>query len=159
MKILNDLRVNPNQTDPLQKQKTAAENFGDMLAQEIKQTQGVTTESGETTRVSGSTSNMAILDGSPAQKAEGISTAMQETALQLETLFSDLENYAALLRSDETGSLKTAYNALQNMNDSIAHIKETAPDLANSPQLASLVNELDVLTTTEIFKFNRGDYL
>ena len=157
MKILNDLRVNPEQTDALQKNKAGAEAFGDILAQELSQAQGVTSETNTVASQQTIATNLGLLGASAPQKAEAL--ALQEAALQVENLFTDVESYALQLRSDTSGSLREAYATLQGMSDNIARLKESSPGLNQSPELASLVNELDVLTTTEMFKFNRGDYL
>ena len=159
MKILNDLRVNPEQTDALQKQKAGAEAFGDILAQEIKQAQGVTSDSSLVASQQNMAVNLGMLDSASPQLSEALALSLQEASLQVEGLFSDMESYATQLRSDGMGSLREAYTMLQNMSESISRLKENSPGLSQSPELAALVNELDVLTTTEMFKFNRGDYL
>ncbi len=159
MKILNDLRVNPEQTDALQKQKAGAEAFGDILAQEIKQAQGVTSDSGMIGNQQNIAANLGMLESTSPQMAEALDLSLQETSLQVEGLFSNMESYASQLRSDGMGSLREAYATLQNMSEGISRLKENSPGLSQSPELAALVNELDVLTTTEMFKFNRGDYL
>lgn len=159
MKILNDLRVNPDQTDALQKQKATAEKFGEILAQEINQAQGVVSESSEIARQHTIASGVGLLGVPTAQATEAASLSLQETSLQVEGLFADLENYAATLRSQSSNSLRNAYATLQGVSDNIARLKATSPGLDASPELATLVNELDVLATTEMFKFNRGDYL
>ena len=42
----------------------------------------------------------------------------------------------------------------------VSLLKDEHPGLdGHSPQLSSLVNELEVMTVTEKIKFNRGDYL
>jgi hypothetical protein len=52
--------------------------------------------------------------------------------------------------------LREAHAALQDMQGQVDGLKAAAKD---QPGLQSIVNELDVLTRTEQFKFNRGDYL
>lgn len=160
MKILNDLRVNPDQTtDALQKQKAGAEVFGDILAQEIKQAQGVTSEASIIASQQNIAANLGAMGASPAQTSEALNLSLQEASLQVEGLFADMESYASQLRSNSTESLRDAYAVLHNMSESIAQLKSDSSGLNKSPELAALVNELDVLTTTEMFKFNRGDYL
>ena len=140
MKILNNLRVTPEQADALQKQKAVAEKFGDVLAQELSQAQGVASTVGETGIQQSSFNAMSMVGASPSQLAESLNLSLQETSLQVESLFADMENYAAELRSDQTGGLRNAYSVLESMSGNIARLKETTPDLAKSPELASLIN-------------------
>ncbi len=85
---------------------------------------------------------------------------LRSTAGRLDGLFSQLESYGAELSKAGGADLRAAYGMLSGMSKEIAGIKAGVPDLASrSPDLAALVNELDVLAVTETFKFNRGDYL
>lgn len=85
---------------------------------------------------------------------------LEEAANAMEGMFDTLDGYALQLAGSEPGNLKEAYSLLQNMNGQIADFKQRFPGAAEEqPELAAMVNELDVLATTETFKFNRGDYL
>ena len=65
----------------------------------------------------------------------------------------------ALGSSDQNGSLREAYSLLQGIGGQVSAIKDsTASVRGQNAGLDSLVNELDVMTTTEKIKFNRGDY-
>lgn len=60
----------------------------------------------------------------------------------------------------DQGSLKQAYELLQGIDGQVAALKDSTTTLrGQSSGFDSLLNELEVLTTTEKIKFNRGDYL
>ena len=59
----------------------------------------------------------------------------------------------------KNGSLRQAYALLQGIDGQVASLKENTAGLrGQNPGLETLVNNLEVLATTEKFKFNRGDY-
>ena len=65
----------------------------------------------------------------------------------------------ALGSSGQDGSLREAYSLLQGIDGQVSALKtNTATVRGQNTGLDSLVNELDVMTATEKFKFNRGDY-
>lgn len=78
----------------------------------------------------------------------------------LENLLSEWEDYAGRLEAQgDAPDLKDAYRTLSRIGGEIERLKAEHPDLASkSPQLKSLVDELEVMSVTETFKFNRGDY-
>ncbi len=70
------------------------------------------------------------------------------------------ESYVNTLRNPREGNLRDAYQTLEDVASHVQTLKQQSePLLEQNKDLASIVNELDVLTTTEKFKFNRGDYL
>ncbi len=70
------------------------------------------------------------------------------------------ESYVNTLRSPREGNLRDAYTALEDVASHVQTLKQqSAPLLEQNDNLAGIVNELEVLTATEKFKFNRGDYL
>ncbi len=75
---------------------------------------------------------------------------------QVESVLDKWDNYAASLAGSESG-LKSAYGTLDEIANEVAAIKESQPNL--DPGLKSIVDELETLTATEQFKFNRGDYV
>ena len=83
-----------------------------------------------------------------------------EIASRMELLFTGMEDYARQLAEDSPGSLRGAYTLLEGTTREIASLKSAYPDMAQGqPDLAALVNELEILSLNETFKFNRGDYL
>ncbi len=75
----------------------------------------------------------------------------------IENALLGFDSYAASL---DSSSLKDAWSALQALDGSVAALRQDLGRLPRpDPGLESMVNELEVLTATEKFKFNRGDYL
>ncbi len=70
------------------------------------------------------------------------------------------DSYVSTLGSaGNNGSLRQAYALLQGIDGQVASLKENTAGLrGQNPGLDTLVNNLEVLATTEKFKFNRGDY-
>jgi hypothetical protein len=82
------------------------------------------------------------------------------TAESVEKLLNKWEEYAQALNPRNADNLRGVYSLLQGMSAELREIKTAGQELlAKNATLGSLVNELDVLTTVETIKFNRGDYL
>ena len=151
-----------NEAQSLKKQEQATQGFEALLAQKLGQAQGVTPEMN-----AGMESLRGLVPGletllagqSPEELARSATLALQEAAVRIDGLFDEVDNYAEQLQQSG-GDLRSAYAGLQALVANVAGLKSAYPGLdASSPELASMVNELDVLTATEMFKFNRGDYL
>lgn len=57
-------------------------------------------------------------------------------------------------------SLRDAYALLEGIDNTVSSLrKDTSGLRGQNPGFDSLLNELEILTTTEKIKFNRGDYL
>ncbi len=83
-----------------------------------------------------------------------------DAAARMDGMFTSFERYAEQIAQGQTGGLREAYSLLEGISQQIAGFKADYPDAGEQmPEMATLLNELDVLTTTESFKFNRGDYL
>lgn len=66
----------------------------------------------------------------------------------------------ALGSSRAESSLRDAYALLEGIDDTVSSLrKDTSSLRGRNPGFDSLLNELEILTTTEKIKFNRGDYL
>ncbi|MGD9607808.1 MAG: hypothetical protein AB7U59_00495 [Desulfovibrionaceae bacterium] len=90
-----------------------------------------------------------------APTTEDASAAMDT----MDSLLDQWDDYTEQLASGTQGdSLKKAYGVLENIASGVQELKNSLPVGANST-LSSMVNEMDVLATTEQIKFNRGDYL
>jgi hypothetical protein len=78
---------------------------------------------------------------------------------KMQDLLSKWENYSRVIGGQE-GNLREGYSLLADIQNDLQQVKD---DLARVPApgqgLTAMVEELDVLATTEEFKFNRGDYL
>ncbi|GAB7081698.1 hypothetical protein [Megalodesulfovibrio paquesii] len=79
----------------------------------------------------------------------------------LDSVLDQLESYASSLKDDsEQGALRNAYGVLEDISSQVGQLKQSLPELQQeNPELQSVVDELEILTVTERFKFNRGDYI
>ena len=158
MKISNE-QLRAIQEQSVQRPKVQQGDFTDLLARHLDagaQLPAAAPEGsslpigGMTAPVGGMLEDSASTIGSPL---------FAEAATHMEGMFDTFDRYSSQLAANDPGSLKEAYSLLQDMNGRIAEFKERYPEAASQqPELASMLNELDVLATTETFKFNRGDY-
>lgn len=172
MKIRNE-QLQHMQESEVQRGKTqkTAEGFDDLFSRHLEANSAQAAASGAaiSSSLPGLTGplsiqNPALLElqaalapGSMQATGMGI---LQDTSNEMDSMLSTLENYTSQLASDGKADLRGAYSMLENVSGKINELKERYPDMAKEhPELASLVNELDVLTVTETYKFNRGDYL
>ena len=104
--------------------------------------------------------DLASLQGIDTADAVGDITEQERAVMEnMDTLLAKWENYADTLAAGSGGdSLKQAYGVLENIESDVRQLKDELPQGA-SAGLGSLVNELEVMTVTEKFKFNRGDYI
>lgn len=165
MKINDDLKValeQLGQTDALEKKdKTKAQAFEAILAKELEEAQGVAPEAGKNITVKGVLPEML---SQQLEKSGGLDNPLtqpqlEELATHIDSLFSQMDTYSQLLGTPENADMRELYASLESMTDGVKNLKEGYPNMEQQdPLMASMVNELDVLTTTELFKFNRGDY-
>lgn len=85
---------------------------------------------------------------------------LQEAFNQASGTLDMWESYVGTLGDvGKGGSLRDAYALLQGIDGQVNALKENTAGLrGQNPGLDTLVNNLEVLATTEKFKFNRGDY-
>lgn len=68
------------------------------------------------------------------------------------------DDYARVLgNANNSMGLKGAYSLLQGIDSQVAQLR-TSPLAGNNAAFDEIINELEVLSVTEKFKFNRGDY-
>lgn len=156
MKIRTDqLQVPSEEQRKIRQDAEVKSGFGDLLARELG-------KSGETAAVAsppplaappllGVEASQAVETGEPAEH-----TVMES----VESLLNDWEKYADELdTTDDEPHLKQAYNTLERIGDQVKKLKDENPGLVEaSPELKSLVDEIEIMTVTETVKFNRGDY-
>lgn len=143
---------------------TGKQDFGAALAQELGLDSG--TKKPGATPLPGSQANvigqmlLGSTEKSSAPETE-MEVVMQQALEQASGALDTWESYVgALGQSGTQGSLREAYSYLQGLDQQVAALKQGAqPVQGKNPGLDSLVQELDVMTTTEKFKFNRGDYV
>lgn len=101
-----------------------------------------------------------ILETPKTDNAMDPDMAVLEAAFEQASGTLDMwDKYAAILGSSPADSaLRDAYSLLEGIDDRIMELRNN-PSANSNPALNGLLNELEVLSTTEKFKFNRGDYL
>ncbi len=145
--------IQPEQSQRKDKAKQPGQAFGDLLNQEVARgdapagAQGVTPPPIVNPLIAAS----AVSETSDA-------TANRVTG-QVESILDKWDDYAETL-ADADGGLKSAYGTLDDIAGEVAAIRSEQPELGQShPELEAIVDELETLTATEQFKFNRGDYV
>lgn len=157
------MKISSEQLKVLQEQElrkkpgVAAGNFDEILALQMDPAQGAgkLTQTGLAPRVAAP----AALEGILEDSAPDTPALMQEAVDRMEGMFNTLDSYAAQIGSGNQ-DMRQAYGLLQNMGQQVADFKARFPNAEQEqPALAAMLNEVDVLFTTETFKFNRGDYV
>ena len=160
MKIQNEqLQALQQQTEARAKKRPEGV-FDAILSDEIGQ------ESASPAMITGQgvSPNAALLGISPVSGITGVAQTEEAAALEavansIDAMLTGLDDYADALAAPEA-DLKQAFGILQGMDQNIAALRESTPDLATRHAgMASLLNELSVITRTETVKMNRGDYL
>lgn len=83
-----------------------------------------------------------------------------KVADELEGILDQWEKYSTQISTQGSPDLKGAFGTLKELAHNLATLKQTAPSLESDfPELDNVRNELEVMTVTEQFKLNRGDYL
>jgi len=160
MKIQTDQITPVQQTGTAQQAKNApATSFGDILAKEVGASQQ--TSATQSLPPLGGVAGLAQAMASQAvAKTTDVSSERQTVMDNVDSILNQWEKYSGQLAGGSSTQLRQAYGTLENIQAGVQKLKDEHPSLdEHSPQLSSLVNELDVMTTTEKIKFNRGDYL
>jgi len=147
--------VQPEQTQRKDKAKQPGQAFGDILNQEVAR--------GDQPAMTQGVAPPPIVNPLIATEAaagvQRVDAVGGQVAGQVESILDKWDNYAASLAGPEAG-LKSAYGTLDEIAGQVASLKAEQPNLGSShPDLKSIVDELETLTATEQFKFNRGDYV
>ncbi len=166
MKISSEQLVALQESIARRKSQAPAEGFESFLQETLGQgqAQGVASGIDPQSPLLNAFVAAQLVEG-PEQSGETGATgavmgAPHEAARQMEGIFANLEAYAATLGANGQPHLRTANEQLDSMTGKLAALKAAFPGMQEEmPEIAAMVNELDVLATTERFKFNRGDYL
>lgn len=146
--------VQPEQTQRKNKVSQSGQAFGDLLNQEVARGDASAEAQGAAPPP---IVNPLITAGAVAGVQSEDTTATQVTE-RVESILDKWDSYAESL-SDTDAGLKSAYGTLDSIADEVAAIQSEQPNLGQShPGLKAIVDELETLTATEQFKFNRGDY-
>jgi hypothetical protein len=157
------MKIHPDQIKALNKeqakteqQKPAEGKFGDVLAQEVQKDQAT----GETAKSGGVKPLQAPFRAGMVEPvgAEHIPRG-REIMQNLDNLLAEWEDYAGKLSGASEAGLKDAYGVLEGISSGVKELKDKTPDLGERhPGLKSMIDELEILATTERIKFVRGDY-
>ncbi len=151
--------VQPDSTTQRKDSTTQSDSaFGDILSQEVAK--GEASTSAESVAPPVFVNPLLGTEAvSNVESVESISTDTSAVAEEVDSILDKWDDYTAALGDSDTG-LKTAYSALNQIADQVANLKSEQSDLSESdPELSSIVDELEAMTATEQFKFNRGDYV
>lgn len=159
MKIQPDQIVPVQETGKTKPAKSApATNFGEILASEVDAGQQ-TARASAPPPLSGMVGLAQAMAAQAATKVAGVADERQAVMDNVDGILNQWEKYSGQLADGQNG-LRQAYGTLEDIQSGVKKLKDEHPGLdGHSPQLSSLVNELEVMTVTEKIKFNRGDYL
>lgn len=153
------------QQDELKKRpQQAAEGFGSLLAEEL----GLQDEAAPTkATVPPVGARTMVLDpllmANQVDQTEAVQGSAEEVAgvvSQLDGMLDKWDTYTSQIGDTTSPDLKGAYGTLESISGDLAQLKAQNPELAAShPGLNTVVNELEVMSFTERFKINRGDYV
>ena len=138
--------------------------FGATLAQQMElaaKGAGAKTTAQNTALPSGIVGQMLLTNAEKTSApTDPVEQVMQQALDQASGALDMWESYVnALGKPGAENNLREAYALLQGLDTQVSSLKRGAePVLGQNPNLASLVNELEIMTATEKFKFNRGDY-
>lgn len=138
--------------------KRTADGFHNLLSQELE----LQSKSASEALLPPGTRSIAFdprLNADPQHVAQ---TAVDpnKVANELEGILDQWEKYSTQISTQGTPDLKGAFGTLKELAHNLATLKQTVPSLeAEFPELDNVRNELEVMTVTEQFKLNRGDYL
>ena len=136
-----------------------ATNFGDILAKELESGQQASS-AGAPPLLSGVAGLAQAMATQAAANVSDVATDRQAVMENVDSLLNQWEKYAGQLADGSSGQLRQAYGTLETIQTGVQKLKDENPGLdGHSPQLSSMVNELEVMAATEQIKFNRGDYL
>lgn len=152
MKITPDQIARLN-SEQVKTQKNRAGDFSKIFNQELN------TSAQTNNQISG-TAGPSSPSVSPLLSPAMLNIQQTETAImnQVDQVLTRWENYAAGLKKPEP-DLRGLYATLQDISGQIKDLKENFNLNTQKPELQSILEELEILTTTEEIKFNRGDYI
>ena len=168
MKVTNDqleaLLRQQSQTPGTTRAQTAQGGFEAALSEQMGLENAVAS-SAFPTAAAGQTSQASMISqmllGSTQSESVDVDEDVIQSAFSQASGTLDMwDSYVSTLGdAGNNGSLRQAYALLQGIDGQVASLKENTAGLrGQNPGLDTLVNNLEVLATTEKFKFNRGDY-
>ena len=164
MKVrMEELNALLQQAQAAQKAPSKGEGFEALLAKELRQPGGSAqgTLPPPPGAQTGVINQMLLEPSEQAEPGDPLEDTLQLSLQQASGLLDSLNAYVnALSAHGADGNLKAIYPLLEGLEQQMGALKQGAAPLEEKHAgLAALINELEVLTTTEKFKFNRGDYI
>lgn len=155
------MKIHPDQLQAIEQEQAkskaaskADKGFGDILSQELEGNEQTSETQSASLPPLGSTISSNVL---AAQATTGESSESgQEVMDRLENLLGEWDSYASNIDSSD---LKQANESLENIENEVASLKENLSSDTTDEDTQSVLNEVELLATTERFKFNRGDYI
>jgi hypothetical protein len=151
------------QEQAAQKAQSKGEGFEALLAKELRQPGGGAqgTPPPLPGAQAGVINQMLLEPVEETGSVDPLEGMLQQSLQQASGLLDSLNVYVnALSAHGANGNLKAIYPLLEGLEQQMGILKQGAAPLEGKHAgLAGLINELEVLTTTEKFKFNRGDYI
>lgn len=134
--------------------------FGDIFNEELT---NVTTNNEIDTTDVAQTQASALNIISDAKNGTEISTdqAISNTLLTgIDGALNSMSDYAKALQNPSSQGIKQAWNNLSSTTTDINNMRKDYSNLSkDNNNINSMLNELEVMSVTETFKFNRGDYI
>ncbi|ABB38254.1 hypothetical protein Dde_1455 [Oleidesulfovibrio alaskensis G20] len=159
MKITNEqLQALQQQEEARKKPRGAAAGFDSLLAGQLQGgAQGAAAQSVLPPPGAGSVNPLLMVQ--QTGQTEG-AVPLSGVADTLGGVLDDWENYSRMIAGEGgNADLRSAYSTLEGIGEEVARIRDAVPDLAERhPGMGRIVDELEVMTVTERFKINRGDY-
>ena len=164
MKVgMEQLNALLQQEQAAQKAESKGEGFEALLAKELRLSGGGTQGAPPPPpgAQAGVISKMLLEPLDQAESADPLEDMLQQSVQQASGMLDSLNAYVnALSARGAGGNLKAIYSLLEGLEQQMGVLKEEAMSLEEKHAgLAGLINELEILTTTEKIKFNRGDYI
>lgn len=157
-------RLQEQQNGALQKQIGHGESFEALLTRQMGVSDDAMSSSAELTpgtAQAGLISQILLQDIDQKQELATDTAVLQAAFTQASGTLDMWDGYArALSSSGEGASLKEAWNMLESIEKQVAQLRRDTDSIrGKSVGFDSLLNDLEVMTVTEKFKFNRGDYI
>ena len=157
MKITSDQLAALQQEQKNTTQTKTGEGFAQILSQEMQSDS--TTSSGALSGAVPIAGLGQTLQATMLLNSASTTTPTEQTVMEkMDSLLTQWENYSQAIGSSD-GSLKEGYHLLADIRQNIQEVKGNLAQTSTEQGLSDMVEELDILATTEEFKFNRGDYL
>jgi len=162
MKIQNEQLQALQQLAESKTKKSAAGGFDALLAEELGET-GALGQAVSEQPTSALGSLLGLSGVAPVETAVGVSeedAALAAVAQSIDSMLNGLEEYADAVAAPQGADLRKAYGILQGLDSNLLALRDQLPDIETRHEgMASLLNEISVITRAETVKLNRGDYL